>query len=591
MMLSYIKVLLATQSLSEAAFLSQTNFYPKLFRMNENFIGPSFVNSRLKESITTQRRHISTLRFCSTSSSFTSIATTEEEIPMSSERQQREIVTIFSISNCPYCTRAKSLLTSNGVPFVEINLSDYPQKRADMLAASDSWTVPQIFFGDTHMGGSDDLAQWFETHSAADIASNYGLPTMDQLVVVPTYPPAETSNSTTLPPRSYDTFPILEAALSKRNSNKDDNIVLVSNNPYVDIALALGNRLALSTVDGHKKVISQTDLEEFVSSWVGTDQVSLAMKELLTTDMIVPVFSSTNNTKYYYRLYQHSQPLVLNSFRKWNEDSMTRNINPMELIHQLKLRLDKLISKYADNGLVDYISMATDAEFVAWDESSCELQNISLLKMNEPTRLAFGIMWYNIMIHHAFVKIGTPNVPVGPFFEHVQYNVGGMLFSFSDLENGILRGNRIPPGHEKPLFSDKDDDRRSVSLSQVDPRIHFALNCGASSCPPIKTYTAEAIDEELRIVAMAFAEDSKNVRLDGNTIYLNQIFNWYGTDFGKNTTEVANTLLSYVRGKKRQQLECMLEDGDVHLKFMPYDWSTDAKTPRPFVLEQFKMDP
>ena len=46
---------------------------------------------------------------------------------------------------------------------------------------------------------------------------------------------------------------------------------------------------------------------------------------------------------------------------------------------------------------------------------------------------------------------------------HVQYNVGGMLFSFSVLENGTLRGNRNPPGREKPLFSDKDDDRRSVS--------------------------------------------------------------------------------------------------------------------------------
>ena len=58
----------------------------------------------------------------------------------------------------------------------------------------------------------------------------------------------------------------------------------------------------------------------------------------------------SQNAKYYYRLYQHSQ----------NEDSLTRNVNPMELIHQLKFLLDKLISKYAERGLVDYISMATE---------------------------------------------------------------------------------------------------------------------------------------------------------------------------------------------------------------------------------------
>jgi hypothetical protein len=88
-----------------------------------------------------------------------------------------------------------------------------------------------------------------------------------------------------------------------------------------------------------------------------------------------------------------------------------------------------------------------------------------------------------------------------------------MLFSFSDLENGIFRGNRIPPGHTQPLFAG-NDPRKEVSLSNVDPRIHFALDCGALSCPPIKKFTADVIEEELRIAAMSYVESDDNIRLD-----------------------------------------------------------------------------
>ncbi len=266
----------------------------------------------------------------------------------------------------------------------------------------------------------------------------------------------------------------------------------------------------------------------------------------------------------------------------------------MKLAHQLKSTLDSLLVKYTNetDGLVDYISLSSDIDFFRWDEASCQLQGISLSSMNEKTRLAFVIMLYNIMIKHAFVKVGTPGLPVGPFFEHVKYNIGGLFFSFSDLENGILRGNRIPPGHTQPLFG-YDDPRRDLSLSTVDPRIHFALNCGASSCPPIKRYTTDAIEEELRIVAMSYAESDDNIRLDEehSTLYLSQIFNWYGPDFGRNSMEVARTLVGYLRGNKRQILERMFRKETINLSFLPYDWSTDSQLPRPFALGHFNMDP
>ena len=66
-------------------------------------------------------------------------------------------VTIFSLSECPHCQRSKELLSRLEMRFVDISISDYPEKRNDMLQLADRLTVPQIFFNARHIGGSSDL--------------------------------------------------------------------------------------------------------------------------------------------------------------------------------------------------------------------------------------------------------------------------------------------------------------------------------------------------------------------------------------------------------------------------------------------------
>ena len=58
---------------------------------------------------------------------------------------------------CPYCTRARSLLASKGVTPLEIDVEAVPGAREEMRARSGRDTVPQIFIGESHVGGSDDL--------------------------------------------------------------------------------------------------------------------------------------------------------------------------------------------------------------------------------------------------------------------------------------------------------------------------------------------------------------------------------------------------------------------------------------------------
>ena len=67
-------------------------------------------------------------------------------------------VELYTIQICGFCHAAKRLLTSKGVSFSEIDVMADPARRAEMMQrANGGRTVPQIFIGETHVGGNDDL--------------------------------------------------------------------------------------------------------------------------------------------------------------------------------------------------------------------------------------------------------------------------------------------------------------------------------------------------------------------------------------------------------------------------------------------------
>lgn len=66
-------------------------------------------------------------------------------------------VIIYTMTICPYCVAAKKMLKKKGVTFEEVNLDRHPERWGECEMRSGRQTVPQIFFGDRHIGGCDDL--------------------------------------------------------------------------------------------------------------------------------------------------------------------------------------------------------------------------------------------------------------------------------------------------------------------------------------------------------------------------------------------------------------------------------------------------
>lgn len=66
-------------------------------------------------------------------------------------------VTVYTRAYCPYCSRAIELLQRKGAAVTEIDATGDSAKRQEMIERSGRWTFPQIFIGETHVGGCDDL--------------------------------------------------------------------------------------------------------------------------------------------------------------------------------------------------------------------------------------------------------------------------------------------------------------------------------------------------------------------------------------------------------------------------------------------------
>lgn len=66
-------------------------------------------------------------------------------------------VMIYSADYCPYCVRAKQFFESRGIAYTELRVDENDELRAEMEAKSGRRTIPQIFIGESHVGGYDDL--------------------------------------------------------------------------------------------------------------------------------------------------------------------------------------------------------------------------------------------------------------------------------------------------------------------------------------------------------------------------------------------------------------------------------------------------
>lgn len=116
------------------------------------------------------------------------------------------------------------------------------------------------------------------------------------------------------------------------------------------------------------------------------------------------------------------------------------------------------------------------------------------------------------------------------FFRADAVTVAGAALSLDDIEHGLLRGKASLGLGYLPRLLPGGFERR-YRLADPDPRVHFALNCGAASCPAIRSYDADRVDKQLDRATRAYLQ-TVEYDADAGVARVPRLFLWYRGDFG-----------------------------------------------------------
>ncbi|MFT5886441.1 MAG: hypothetical protein ACI9IP_002908 [Arcticibacterium sp.] len=200
------------------------------------------------------------------------------------------------------------------------------------------------------------------------------------------------------------------------------------------------------------------------------------------------------------------------------------------------------------------------------DDLETELANLKLDELtealnNDTKKKAFWINCYN-----AFYQIFRRKnlLDKSEIYTAKAIHIAEQNFSLDDIEHGILRKYRvkISLGYLANIFA--PILIKKLAVRKIDYRIHFALNCGAKSCPPIAFYSSQRLEQQLELATISFLEGETIVKLDRMEIHVTSLFSWFRGDFG-GTSGIKQILKEKLKTPTK----------GLKLVYMPYSWEDD----------------
>lgn len=184
-------------------------------------------------------------------------------------------------------------------------------------------------------------------------------------------------------------------------------------------------------------------------------------------------------------------------------------------------------------------------------------------------KLAFWVNVYNGMVQYLLINQPQLYDDRSNFFKTPRFTVAGHELSPDDVEHGIIRGgeNKLGLGFIPKIFTDKF--QRTFAVDGGDARVHFALNCGASSCPPVEVYHPDTYDRQINARVKSYlAEHSRIEERDGERVLITSpLFSWFRGDF-REYDGIDDFLVEY---------DVLEEDEkNIDREYEEYDWTLET---------------
>ena len=194
---------------------------------------------------------------------------------------------------------------------------------------------------------------------------------------------------------------------------------------------------------------------------------------------------------------------------------------------------------------------------------SVHVDSLANTLKTEAQKKAFWINVYNA--HIQILLADNPSLfdDRGKFFGAPRVTIAENKLSFDDIEHGIIRSSKIKISLgllRNPFASSYEKKFRT---KETDGRVHFALNCGAKSCPLVAIYEAENFDQKIDRVAKSFLQKVSTYKPDENKVITTPLFSWFRGDFnGK------KGILNYLK-----KYEVIPKGKKPSITYDNYDWT------------------
>jgi hypothetical protein len=180
-----------------------------------------------------------------------------------------------------------------------------------------------------------------------------------------------------------------------------------------------------------------------------------------------------------------------------------------------------------------FLNAVSDGDGTADErEAIAALSAASLDGLSCDEMIAFWVNLYNAFVQDDLRRHPERYYDRRAFFRERRHTVAGTDLNLDSIEHGILRHSKWKYGLGYIPNPFPSAFERRHRLPEIDPRVHFALNCGAESCPPIAVYSAETLDTDLNVSARGFLEATTSYDSAADVLRVSRVFLWYRGDFG-----------------------------------------------------------
>jgi hypothetical protein len=224
-----------------------------------------------------------------------------------------------------------------------------------------------------------------------------------------------------------------------------------------------------------------------------------------------------------------------------------------------------LLAKYYDPAKGMNYKGLKEHDKAALDQLRRTMAAVDVNSLSRPDQLAYWINLYNIST-------------VGVVVDH--YPVASIRDLSTDplIRLNVFKKPSVKTKAGAIALNDVENDK--IRTAFKDPRIHFAINCAAKSCPPIRTepYVGSRINEQLDDQARRFLNGPHGARLEkdgsGIDLHVTKILDWFKDDFEKWGGGRVAFVRKFLPADKQKQLDTVKgAKGDVDLDFDDYDWA------------------